>query len=225
MSKRYIYSLLHAATAIAICVAIYMAFIYTPQEKTMGDVQRIFYFHVPLAWVSFLAFFVVFITSIVYLAAENSRWDDIASSSAEIGTVFCTLTIITGSLWAKPVWGRFWTWDMRLTTTLVLWFIYIAYFMIRSYTEEQRAPKLAAVFGIIGFIDVPIVYFSVRWWRTMHPGYVVRSGGGLGPRMLSSLIVSVITFTMLYVIFLILRTSTKGIESGLDSIEEKADLN
>ena len=106
MSKSNACSLLYAASAIAVCSAIYMAFIYAPRERTMGDVQRIFYFHVPLAWVSFLAFLVVFIVSIVYLAAENSRWDNVASSSAEIGTVFCTLTIITGSLWARSFWGR-----------------------------------------------------------------------------------------------------------------------
>jgi len=217
MSKNF--NLLILAGALVLCLAMYMGLIYAPRERTMGDVQRIFYVHVPSAWVSFLAFFVVFLASISYLKTSDERWDILGSSSAEVGLIFCTLALVTGSLWAKPVWGIFWTWDIRLTTTLVLWFIYVAYLILRSHTEGGGAPKFAAVFGIVGFLDVPIVYFSVRWWRTMHPGHMVGYKGGLDPKMLSSLVVSVIAFTMIFALLLAVRASIKTIERRVESSE------
>ena len=147
------------ALGLALMVAaLYMIFVYVPTEKATGAIQRIFYFHVPLAWVGFLAFFVVFISSIMYLWKHSVKWDALARASAEVGVVFTSLVLITGSIWAKPVWGIWWTWDARLTGTLVLWFIYIAYLMVRGYArEESQGARFGAVLGIVGFLNVPIV--------------------------------------------------------------------
>ncbi len=183
--------------------ALYLIFLYVPTEETMGVVQRIFYFHVPLAWVSFLAFFIVFLGSILYLWKRNSKWDIMAGSSAEVGAVFTTLFLITGSIWAKPIWGVWWIWSPRLTTALVLWLIYLAYLLVRAYaSDDQRGARFAAIVGIIGFIDVPIVALAITLWRTQHPGPVVFTGG-LAPSMLLTLLVSLAAFTALYLILVI----------------------
>ena len=200
--------------------ALYLVFIYVPTEETMGIVQRIFYFHVPVAWVAFLAFFIVFLGSILYLWKRESKWDAIASSSAEVGAVFTTLVLITGSIWAKPIWGVWWTWEPRLTTALVLWFIYIAYLTVRSFaTDEQRGARFAAVVGIVGFIDVPIVALAITLWRTQHPGPVIFQGG-LTPPMLLTLIVCVAAFTTLYSLLLIQRVSMKNDEIEIKRLKE-----
>jgi len=182
----------------------------------MGIVQRIFYFHVPVAWLAFLAFFIVFISSILYLWRRQNKWDVIAGSSAEVGIVFTTLGLITGSIWAKPVWGVWWTWDSRLTTALVLWFIYVAYLIVRSFvTDEQRGARFAAVVGIVGFIDVPIVALAITLWRTQHPGPVIFQGGLTLP-MLLTLLVCLAAFTALYSLLLF-----QGISIKSDEIEIK----
>ena len=197
-----------------------LVFIYVPTEETMGIVQRIFYFHVPVAWVAFLAFFIVFLGSILYLWKRESKWDVIASSSAEVGAVFTTLVLITGSIWAKPIWGVWWTWEPRLTTALVLWLIYIAYLTVRSFaTDEQRGARFAAVVGIVGFIDVPIVALAITLWRTQHPGPVIFQGG-LTPPMLLTLIVCVAAFTTLYSLLLIQRVSMKNDEIEIKRLKE-----
>jgi len=191
---------------VGLIIALYFAFIYAPTEAVMGAVQRIFYFHVSSAWIAFFAFFVTFICSIVVLISNNLFYDDIAESSAEIGVIFCTIVLITGPIWAKPAWGKWWTWDPRLTTTLILWFIYIGYIMLRQFVdEEDKKAKFAAALGIIGFIDVPIVFLSIRWWRTIHPNVLQEGGGGLHPDMLTALIVCVVAFTLLYVSMLMKR--------------------
>lgn len=156
-----------------------------PTEQTMGDIQRIFYYHVPSAWTSFVFFFVNFLASIWYLMKRRLPADALALASAEIGVVFCTIVLITGPLWAKPVWGIWWTWDARLTTTLVLWLIYVSYLILRRFSDSQQTPTLAAALAIFGFLDVPIVYMSIRWWRTQHPQPVIGGapGSGLDPAM------------------------------------------
>jgi len=164
----------------------YYAFLAAPTERTMGTIQRIFYLHLPSAFISFLAFFVVFVASVGYLITRRLTWDWAAVSAAEIGTIFCAAVLITGPLWAKPVWGIWWTWDARLTTTLILFLLYVGYLMLRLYVpDSQRRARLAAVVGIIGFVDVPIVYMANRWWRTQHPEPVIAGGegSGLDPRM------------------------------------------
>ncbi|MFC2003285.1 cytochrome c biogenesis protein [Chloroflexota bacterium] len=211
MKKRHVFSCgLLRLSFILLVAALYLIFLYVPTEESMGIVQRIFYFHVPLAWVSFLAFFIVFLCSILYLWQRESKWDVIASSSAEVGTVFTTLFLITGSIWAKPIWGVWWTWSPRLTTALVLWLIYIAYLLVRAYTtEEQRGARFAAVVGIVGFIDIPIVALAITLWRTQHPGPVIFQGG-LTPPMLLTLLVSLAAFTTFYILLLIQIASMKN---------------
>ena len=201
-------------------VALYLVFLYVPTEKHQGVVQRIFYFHVPLAWVAFLAFFVVFVYSAIYLWKRDPRWDAVAHSSAEKGIVFTTLVLITGSVWGKVAWGVWWTWDARLTSSLVLWLIYIAYILVRSLTaEKERGARFAAVVGIVGFIDVPIVALAITLWRTQHPSAVIFEGG-LAPGMMVTLMVSLVAFTALFTTLLIQRVSLMSDEEEVERLKE-----
>jgi heme exporter protein C len=203
--------------------ALYMVFVYVPTEKTGGIVQRIFYFHVPVAWVSFLAFFVTFISSILYLWKRTMKWDAIAHASAEVGVIFTTLVLITGPIWAKPAWGIWWTWDARLTTSLVLWLTYVAYLLVRSYaTEPARSARFGAVIGIVGFIDVPIVFMTVNLWRTQHPGTIIFEGG-LAPPMLATLLVCIAAFTVLYVLLTIQSANLKVMESDIRYLKSEKE--
>ena len=196
--------------------ALYMVFVYVPTEKHTGAVQRIFYFHVPLAWVSFLAFFITFIFSILYLWKREVKSDTIAYASAEVGVIFTTLVLITGPIWAKPVWGVWWTWDARLTTSLVLWLAYFAYLLVRSYaTEPARGARFGAVIGIVGFIDVPIVFLTVNLWRTQHPTTIIFEGGLMLP-MLITLLVCIAAFTILYVLLTIQSANLKTIGTEVE---------
>ncbi len=188
-----------ALTTIGMMVSIGMIFLFVPTDAVEGIPQRIFYFHVPVAWIGMLAFGVLAVASISYLWKKDERWDWLARVSAEIGAVFITLALITGSIWGRTTWGTWWTWDARLTTTLILWFIYIGYMMLRSYMgRTQASARSGAVLGIIGFIDVPIIYESVNWWRTLHPQPEVGTPGALPPEVVLTLMISVATFTLLY---------------------------
>jgi heme exporter protein C len=232
----------------------YQAIYVAPTEQTMGDIQRIFYYHVPSAWTAGVLFFVNFAASVVYLlrlspdlakvtgkignagaglgvvasmAWPNYSWtvklslafsvmaiwflffrlakntsqgraDAWAVSAAEVGTVFCTIVLITGPLWAKPVWGIWWTWDVRLTTTLVCWMIYVSYLMMRRFSASSQTATLAAALAVFGFLDVPIVYMSIRWWRTQHPSPVFASqGGGIDPVMRNAVMMNWLAFLAL----------------------------
>jgi len=188
------------AAFVLLILAQLAAFLYVPPERTMGDVQRIFYFHVASAWNAFLAFFVVFLAGVLYLFSRRRPLDSLAAASAEVGVVFTTIVLVTGPLWAKPVWNTYWTWDVRLTTTLILWFIYVAYLAIRAAVDEpdQRA-RLSSIFGILGFIDVPVVFFSIRWWRSIHPVLIEPGSMNMSGPMVATLILSVVAFTVLYV--------------------------
>jgi heme exporter protein C len=194
--------LLMSLTLIGMITSLYMVFIYAPTEMVMGNIQRIFYFHMGAVWVATIAFTVVFIASIQYLRKQTRFWDIMAYSSAEIGVLFTTLTIITGSIWAKPVWGTWWTWDPQLTTTFILWILYIVYLILRSSAgSDVKKAKFAAVFGIIAFLDLPLVYASARLMRGISP--VVFGGrGGIAPQMMVALLACLITFTLLYIVLL-----------------------
>jgi heme exporter protein C len=188
------------ASAAAVLVALGMAFLYAPRELTMGDVQRIFYFHVASAWVGFFGFFVTFVSGIGYLASGERRWDILGLSSVEVGLTFISMTVVTGMLWAKPVWGTYWTWEPRLTISAVQLLIYVAYGMLRSSLESpERKARFAAVYGIVAFVTVPLSWFAIRWWRTIHPD-ILTGGGGMAttPRMTQTLMVSLAAFTLLY---------------------------
>ena len=159
----------------------YAALFMAPTERTMGLVQRIFYFHVPCAWTAFVAFFIVFVASLGYLSSRNPRWDWMGVSAAEVGLAFTTAVLVTGPIWAKPVWGIWWTWDARLTSTFVLWLLYVSYLVLRTLVDDpERRARVSAVFGIFAFLDVPLVYMSIRWWRTQHPQPVIGGGAGSG---------------------------------------------
>jgi heme exporter protein C len=193
-------------------------------EREMGEVQRIFYFHVPSAIISFLAFLVVCIASILFLATGRKRWDILAHSSAEIGVLLCTLVLVSGPIWAKPVWGVWWTWEVRLTTTLILWLVYVAYLMVRSYTENpDQGARFAAVLGIVGFLDVPIIWFSVRLYRGLHPTVLrVQGGGGLDPQMRQVFLFSLFTFFLLFAFLLWLRTRIGHLDWESECLLEEA---
>lgn len=202
---------------VAAAILLAMAFLFAPEDLMQGPAQRIFYIHVPAAWIGFLAFFVVFVASLAVLFTGKRRWDDIAAASAEIGTIFTTAVLITGPLWGRPIWGVYWTWDPRLTSFLMLWLIYLSYIVLRGYVPDPaRRAKYSAVLGIVGFLDVPIVYLSVRWWRSEHPTQLVFERGGLPSQMLITLLVGIATFTLFYAYLMTVRVRTGRLQEAAD---------
>jgi len=255
---RKAFPILGVLTAIFLSYALYLAMLVAPREQTMGDVQRIFYYHVPSAWTAFLLFFINFIGSIQYLVRRNpvsdkvANWtiitlavlcciggvmvavvpdlkaalpegtepsaigttgviiaiayfvirkyfnidavDALAVTTAEVGVVFCTVVLVTGPLWARPVWGIWWTWDVRLTSTLVLWLIYVSYLILRRFSSSGQTPVMAAALAVFGALDVPLVYFSIWIFRTQHPQPVIGGGGSIDPRMLHVLLMNWLAF-------------------------------
>jgi heme exporter protein C len=252
------FPILGLLTAVLLSYALYEALIVAPTEQTMGDVQRIFYYHVPSAWTAFLLFFANFLASIQYLVRRDPKTDRIANwvvggfavltcvaalviklvpdlmkalppgvelssiastgpivaamyflmrryfsveatdalavTTAEVGVVFCTVVLVTGPLWARPVWGIWWTWDVRLTSTLVLWLIYVSYLVLRRFSSSGQTPVLAAALAVFGALDVPLVYFSIWFFRTQHPQPVIGGGGSIDPRMLHVLLINWLAF-------------------------------
>ena len=197
-------------------VDLYLIFLWAPTAEFEGDVQRIFYVHIPLAWIAFLAFFLVLVGSIAYLWKRNPRWDALAHASAEIGVILASIVLVTGIIWAKPVWGVWWAWDPKLTTTLVLWLIYVGYLVLRNYAPSPaQGARYAAVLGIVGFVDVPIVYFAAEWWRGVHPEPVVGPlavSGSVDTSIYYVLMFSLLTFTLLFACLLWQRLSLRLLE-------------
>ncbi len=208
-------------TIIIFMLAIYTVFIYAPIEKEMGISQKIFYFHVASAWIAFFAFFITFMGSLIYLLKRNRKADYIAYSSAEIGVLFTSMVLISGPIWAKTAWNTYWTWDPRLTTTLVLWFIYISYLLLRTSITGEKKYVYSAVFGIFGFIDVPIVFMSIRWWRTIHPVVVSSGGFDLSSEMVIALLVSILAFTFLYISLVSTRYEIEKISEKIKSYQSR----
>jgi heme exporter protein C len=245
------FPILGLLTAVFLSYALYEALVVAPREQTMGDVQRIFYYHVPSAWTAFLLFFINFVASVQYLVRPRPQTDKIANwvviaigvltcigayvikplpqgmypssvvttglaivglyflikkyfseqetdilalTTAEVGVVFCTVVLVTGPLWARPVWGIWWTWDVRLTSTLVLWLIYVSYLVLRRFSTSGQTPVLAAALAVFGALDVPLVYFSIWFFRTQHPQPVIGGGGAIDPRMLHVLLINWLAF-------------------------------
>jgi len=218
-------SVLAGLAVVLFVSAVVAAFIIAPPEMEMGDVQRIFYFHVSAAWTAFLAFFVVLVASILYLRTRLTRWDILATSAAEIGVVFTTVTLLSGSVWARSAWGTWWTWEPRMTTTLMLWLIYVAYLLLREMAEDpDRRGVFAAVFGIAAFADVPIVFMSVRWWRSLHPAVVTEEGFNMDPLMLPALFLSLAAFTTLFAYLLLVRAQLGQSESVLAELRQRLYL-
>src|SRR6266481_5468956 len=189
-----LFPILAVLTALMLVYAVYQGLVVAPTERTMGDVQRIFYYHVPSAWTAFLLFFVNLVASVVYLIRRNPVADSVAVVTAEVGVVFCTVVLVTGPIWARPVWGIWWTWDVRLTSTLVLWLIYVSYLILRRFSDSAQTQMLAAALAVFGALDVPLVYLSIWFFRTQHPQPVIGGGGSIDPRMLHVLLFSWLAF-------------------------------
>ena len=224
MKARFTPTIHLAVTIFWLLVASYMIFFYAPQEATMGEVQRIFYIHVPSAWTAFVAYFILFLGSVRFVWKRSQAADDLAQACGEAGFVFCTAVLVTGPLWAKPVWGIWWTWDARLTSTFVLWLLFVSYLMLRSYViNPGRAAMLGAVVGIMGFVDVPIVYMSIRWWRTQHPQPVIAGGEGsrLDPAMRLTLLVTWGAFLCLFAFLVRQRMTLAAMRRELSTVRRE----
>lgn len=203
------------AALTALAASAVMSLVVAPPDAVQGNVQRLMYVHVPAAWLAYLSFTVVLIGSIAYLKTGRIYWDNLAAASAELGVLFTALAIALGSLWGKPVWGTWWTWDPRLTTTAILLLIYVGYLAIRRLPNSPtRRARWAAVVGIAGFIDVPIVHLSVVWWRSLHqPATVLQPGKpAIAPVMLAALLIGVFAFSLTYWYLMSLRMRVGRLE-------------
>jgi heme exporter protein C len=215
-------TLLGVLVAFGMIFALYMALIGAPRERTMGDLQRIFYFHVPAAITGLTAFAVNFAASLMYVIRKKRWWDNLALSAAEIGVMFFSIVLVTGPIWAKPVWFVWWTWSPRLTASLVLCLLYAAYLLIRNYIEDpERKAMVSAVFGIIAFLDAPLVWFSIRWWRDIHPSPMLETGG-LSPSMRPAFLICWIAFQLLMVYLLRRRFFLQSMRGEIETLERQA---
>ncbi len=208
-------------SSVLMLTAVYMIFFYAPTERVMGIVQKIFYFHLPLAFMAFLSYFVAFVSGVLYLVKKDIKWDIIGSASVEIGVVFKTLVLITGSLWARPIWNTWWTWDPRLTSSLILWLIYVAYIILRMSVEQaERRATFCAVMAIVGFIDVPIVFLSARLWRTIHPVVIKSKSIDMEPAMISVLAISMAAFLLFWITLIRIRSRVDFMELRIRNLEK-----
>jgi heme exporter protein C len=223
MKSRIAFTLVVAALVFS---AAYAALFIAPDEKTMHLVQRIFYFHLPSWMTSFTAFFIVFISNVAYLRTRKPKWDWLGVAGAEVGVICCTIGLITGPLWARPVWGIWWTWDARLTTTFILWLLYVAYLLLRGLLEDPaRKAVLSAIFGIFAFLDVPLVYMSNRLWRTQHPQPVIAGGqgSGLDPTMGKVLLLCVVAMFGVMILVLLDRYRLERLRYEYDELRHKIE--
>lgn len=196
--------------------AAYLGLVASPPDAFQGEYVRIMYAHVPNAWTAYLAFGTVFVTSILYLWKRRTIYDHVAGSAAELGVVFTGLALATGMIWGKPVWGTWWTWDARLVTTAILFLIYVGYLLVRALAEDpQRGARAGAAIGIIGFLDVPVIHYSVTWFRTLHqPASIVRGDIQMAPPMLMALMTSLLAFTVLFAYLLLVRVRLQLLQAA-----------
>jgi heme exporter protein C len=223
MGKRII---LGAVAILLVIAAAYASFYVAPEERTMGVLQRIFYFHVGSAWAGMDAFLLCFIANLLYVWKRGQKYDWLGVSAAEVGLVLTTVVLITGPIWAKPAWGIYWTWDARLTSTFVLWLLYVSYLLLRTLIEEpERRALLSALFGIFAFIDVPLVFFSIRWWRTQHPAPVIMGGpgSGLDPTMKKVFLFNVLAMHMFAAFLIVERYMLEKMRSEVDILKREAE--
>ncbi len=223
MGKR---AIVGAAVLFLVCTAAYASFFIAPTERTMGLIQRIFYFHAATAWAGEATFFVCFLGNLLYIWKRQPKYDWLSVSCAEIGLVCITVVLITGPIWAHPVWGIWWTWDARLTSTFVLWLLYISYLLLRTLVEEpDRRALLSALFGVFAFLDVPLVFFSIRWWRTQHPAPVIMggSGSGLDPTMSKVFLFNVLAMHVFAAFLIVERYALEKMRSEVDNLQREAE--
>jgi heme exporter protein C len=217
---------LTALSAVLVMVALYLALVGAPeanlQSETGRYAQRIIYFHIATAWVGFLAFFVTFVAGVAYLRTQGRKWDIVALSSAEIGTVFMLGVLVSGSIWARPAWGVWWVWDERLTISLIQFLVYVGYLMLRSSVEDPtRRARFGAVYGIVAFVSVPINFIAIRLWRTQHPLMFGSTEGGLGPNMMFAFFFTLSAFTIWYVTLMWHRTRLEQLRDDMEYLKQK----
>lgn len=214
-TKSVMERILGVAALLSMLVGSAIGLFVVPADAAQGNVQRLMYVHVPAAWLAFLAFFLVFLMSVLYLIQRDLRWDRVAAASAEIGVVFTALTLLLGMMWGKPTWGVWWTWDARLTTTAILLAIYVGYLALRSFADDSdKRARWASIVGIIGFANVPIVYMSVTWWRTLHqPPSSPRS---VAPDILWTLLLNLAAFSLVYAYLMVRRVRLAKLEGELE---------
>jgi heme exporter protein C len=215
-----------AIVVLLLATAAYAAFFIAPTDSKQGVIYRIIFLHVPCAETGLVAFFVCFVANVAYVLKREAKWDFLGVSAAEVGLVFTTACLVTGPIWAKPVWGIWWTWDARLTSTAVLWLLYVSYLMLRSLVEEpERRALLSALFGIFAFIDVPLVFGSIRWWRTQHPQPVIMGGpgSGLDPTMLWVLLFCWVPMLALMVLLIQSRYRLEAMRGDLELVRREAE--
>lgn len=214
---------LGALAAVLLARNLYMIFMQLPDEASQGMIYRIIFFHVPAAMTAMLGAFVALVASIGFLVTKNFRYDALAVSVTEVGLAFLAANLVTGSIWARIIWGIWWTWDARLTSALVCWLLYAGYLMLRRAIEEptQRA-TFAAVFSIFAFADVPIVWFSIKWWRTQHPQPVLWGGGSIDPAMKSTLYWNLLALLCLGAVMVLIRLRQEETQREIDSLRRMA---
>jgi heme exporter protein C len=223
MTKRIIFG---GVAIVLVIAAAYAAFFIAPEERTMGLIQRIFYFHVSSAWAGFTAFFLCFIGNLLYVWKRDQKYDWLAVSGAEVGLAFTTVVLITGPIWAHPVWGIWWTWDARLTSTFVLWLLYVSYLLLRSLVDEpDRRALLSSLFGIFAFLDVPLVFGAIRWWRTQHPQPVIMGGqgSGLDPTMKSVFFFSALAMHVFMLFLVAERYALEKMQTETDFLAREVE--
>jgi heme exporter protein C len=223
--SRWLDTLLPPLTFGVMAIALYLVFVYVPTDKEQGIVQRIFYFHVPIAMMTYVSVGTAAVGSVMYLWRSERLWDRIAHAGAELAVFFCSLVLVTGPIWAKPIWGTWWTWDARLTATLILWLIFAAYLMLRSVSPGPQGARYAAVLAIVGAFDVPIINRAVYWWRTIHPAVLTTREGGTGladPSMQLTLLVATIAFFLLFLLLVRLRTETLRLSDSVEDLRQQA---
>lgn len=205
-------------------VSAYASFFVAPDEKTMHAVQRIFYLHAPCGMTALMAFLIAFVGNVAYLVKRESKWDWLGVSSVEVGLAFCTVVLLTGPIWAHPAWGVWWAWDARLTSTLVLWLLYVVYVLLRTMIEDpDRRALVSAFYGVFSFLDVPLVYGSIWWWRTQHPQPVVFTSGGLNPVMRKVFYLSWVSLTLLMVLLIRKRYELEALRAEVRGFEREAE--
>ncbi len=220
--------LLPPVTIISMVAALYLIFIGAPTDDFQGPIQRIFYVHMAMWLATFTAFGIVAVASLLYLWRREARWDHLGRAAAELGLLFCTLGLATGSIWAKPIWGTWWTWDPRLTLTLILWMIYAAYLLLRALaTEPTQGATLAAILGVSGVVDLYLINRAVYWWRTIHPAVIANREGGTGlsdPWMRAALLVAMLAFFLLFLWLLRLRLRTARLQDAVEDLREQVGV-
>jgi heme exporter protein C len=216
-------SILVAACAVALLVALHVIFAATPVERQMGIVQKIFYFHVPGAYAMYLCFLTCAVASGLYLAFRRELHDAVAVAGAEVGALFCVIVLVTGPLWARKAWGVYWTWDPRLTTTLLAGMIFFAYLVLRSLGESGEVERrFAAGLAVLGALNIPVIHFSVGQWRGAHPTVISEKGGGIAPEMVPALALGFVLFTLLALLLIVMRVRAERLTQTLRRVETDA---